>query len=206
MFMYPIFITDDPTAKVDIPTLPGQSRWGVDRLEEFLGPLVKKGLSSVILFGVPLNAQKDEKGTPADDSNGPVIQAIKRIRETFPSLDAAGSAPSFGDRKCYQLPPQAKGLARRAIIRDVNEGADIIMVKPALPYLDVIADAAELAADHPIACYQVSGEYAMVVAGANAGVYDLKSMAFETTESMVRAGATIILSYFTPQFLDWLDV
>lgn len=300
MFMYPIFITDDPSAKVDIPTLPGQSRWGVDRLEEFLGPLVKKGLSSVILFGVPLKAQKDEKGTPADDTEGPVIQAIRRIRSAFPSLyvatdvclceytshghcgilnhdhtintepsterlaqvalsyaqagahcvapsdmmdgrilaikrklidagygnkvtlmsyaakfasglygpfrDAAGSAPSFGDRKCYQLPPQAKGLARRAIIRDVNEGADIIMVKPALPYLDVISDASELAPDHPVACYQVSGEYAMVVAGANAGVYDLKAMAFETTESMVRAGATLILSYFTPQFLDWLDV
>lgn len=68
------------------------------------------------------------------------------------------------------------------------EGADIIMVKPALPYLDIIADAAQLAADHPIACYQVSGEFAMVHAGAKAGVYDLKAMAFETTESMVRAG------------------
>lgn len=299
MFMYPIFITDDPTASVEIPTLPGQRRWGVDRLEEFLGPLVEKGLSSVILFGVPLNAEKDERGTPADDAQGPVIQAIEKLRKTFPSLyvaadvclceytshghcgilnhdhtintepsveriaqvalsyaeagahcvapsdmmdgrilgikrklidagfgnkvtlmsysakfasglygpfrDAAGSAPSFGDRKCYQLPPQAKGLARRAIVRDVNEGADIIMVKPALPYLDVIADASELAPDHPIACYQVSGEYAMVVAGANAGIYDLKAMAFETTESMVRAGATVILSYFTPQFLDWLE-
>ncbi len=62
------------------------------------------------------------------------------------------------------------------------------MVKPALPYLDVIQDAKQLAEDHPIACYQVSGEYAMVVAGARAGVYDLKVMAFETVESMVRAG------------------
>ena len=64
------------------------------------------------------------------------------------------------------------------------------MVKPALPYLDIIADAAELARDHPIACYQVSGEFAMVHAGAKAGVYDLKTMAFETTESMVRAGGS----------------
>lgn len=102
------------------------------------------------------------------------------------------------------------------------EGADIIMVKPSLPYLDIIADAAQLAPDHPIACYQVSGEFAMVHAGATAGVYDLKAMAFETTESMVRAGglsplgvdicvlmvvpgATLILSYFTPEFLDWLS-
>ena len=70
----------------------------------------------------------------------------------------------------------------------MNEGADIIMVKPGLPYLDIIADAAELAQDFPLAVYQVSGEYAMVVAGAKAGVYDLRTMAFETCESMLRAG------------------
>ena len=79
------------------------------------------------------------------------------------------------------------------------------MVKPALPYLDVIQDAKELAPDHPLACYQVSGEYAMVVAGARAGVYDLRTMAFESIGSMVRAGCTLILTYFTPQMLDWLD-
>ena len=62
------------------------------------------------------------------------------------------------------------------------------MVKPALPYLDIIADAKELAPDHPLACYQVSGEYAMICAGASAGVYDLRTMAFESVESMVRAG------------------
>jgi porphobilinogen synthase len=73
--------------------------------------------------------------------------------------------------------------------RDAVEGADIIMVKPALPYLDIIADAAQLASDHPIACYQVSGEVAMVHAGAAAGVYDLKTMAFECVDSMIRAGA-----------------
>lgn len=72
--------------------------------------------------------------------------------------------------------------------RDAGEGADIIMVKPAMPYLDIIADAAELTPNHPIACYQVSGEFAMVHAGAAAGVYDLKTMAFESVEGMVRAG------------------
>lgn len=97
------------------------------------------------------------------------------------------------------------------------------MVKPALPYLDIIADAAQIAPDHPLACYQVSGEFAMVHAGAAAGVYDLRTMAFETVESMLRAGtyynvvvitigslcgnigATLILTYFTPDFLDWLE-
>lgn len=116
--------------------------------------------------------------------------------------DAVDSAPSFGNRKCYQLPPSARGLARRAIIRDANEGADIIMVKPALPYLDILSEARkELCPDLPLACYQVSGEFAMIHAGARAGVYDIQKMAVETAESMARAGASIILSYFTPEFL-----
>jgi porphobilinogen synthase len=122
-----------------------------------------------------------------------------------PFRDAAGSCPSFGDRKCYQLPPGGRGLARRAIARDVGEGADIIMVKPASSYLDIISDAKEIARDLPIAAYQVSGEYAMIHAGAKAGVFDLKTMAFESTEGILRAGAGIVVSYFTPRFLEWLD-
>jgi porphobilinogen synthase len=78
------------------------------------------------------------------------------------------------------------------------------MVKPALPYLDIISDAAQLAGDRPIACYQVSGEFAMIHAGAAAGVYDLRTMVIETLESMVRAGVTVILTYFTPELLEWL--
>lgn len=122
-----------------------------------------------------------------------------------PFRDAAGSCPSFGDRKCYQLPPGGRGLARRAIIRDINEGADVIMVKPASQYLDIISDAKELGKDLPIAAYQVSGEFAMIHAAAKAGVFDLKAMAFESTEGILRAGATIVVSYFTPDFLDWLN-
>ncbi|KAK0719695.1 delta-aminolevulinic acid dehydratase [Lasiosphaeris hirsuta] len=121
-----------------------------------------------------------------------------------PFRDAAGSVPAFGDRKCYQLPPGGRGLARRAITRDINEGADIIMVKPASQYLDIISDAKELGRDLPVAAYQVSGEFAMIHAAAKAGVFDLKAMAFESTEGILRAGATIIVSYFTPEFLDWL--
>ncbi|KAL1874897.1 Aminolevulinate dehydratase [Diaporthe australafricana] len=122
-----------------------------------------------------------------------------------PFRDAAGSCPSFGDRKCYQLPPGGRGLARRAIVRDIGEGADVIMVKPASQYLDIISDAKELGKDLPIAAYQVSGEFAMIHAAAKAGVFDLKTMAFESTEGILRAGATIVISYFTPEFLDWLS-
>lgn len=122
-----------------------------------------------------------------------------------PFRDAAGSCPSFGDRKCYQLPPGGRGLARRAIARDISEGADIILVKPASSFLDIISDAKAIAKDMPIAAYQVSGEYAMIHAGAKAGVFDLKTMAFESTEGILRAGAGIVISYFTPEFLDWLS-
>jgi porphobilinogen synthase len=122
-----------------------------------------------------------------------------------PFRDAAGSVPSFGDRKCYQLPHGGRGLARRAMHRDIAEGADIIMVKPAGQYLDIISDAKEIGKDMPVAAYQVSGEYAMIHAAAKAGVFDLKAMAFESTEGILRAGATIVVSYFTPRFLDWLE-
>jgi porphobilinogen synthase len=132
---------------------------------------------------------------------GPFREAANSV----PAPAGEGESALVGHRKCYQLPPNARGLARRAIKRDAAEGADILMVKPGLPYLDIISDCVQLEPDHPCAVYQVSGEYAMVVAGAEKGIYDLKQMAFETTESFVRAGANIILSYFTPQFLDWLD-
>ena len=122
-----------------------------------------------------------------------------------PFREAAGSTPSFGDRRCYQLPPGGRGLARRAIVRDIGEGADIIMVKPASQYLDIISDAKEIGKDMPVAAYQVSGEYAMICAAAQAGVFDRKTMAFESTEGILRAGANIVISYFTPEFLDWLE-
>jgi porphobilinogen synthase len=300
MLIYPIFVSDQPDEESTIPSLPNQKRIGLNKLVAFLDPLVRKGLKSVIIFGVPVApGVKDSVGTAADDPKGPVISAIKLIRRRFrdlfitadvclceytshghcgilredgslnnamsverisdvaiqyaqagahcvapsdmndgriraiklklieaglahrvvlmsyaakfsgclygPFRDAAGSCPSFGDRKCYQLPPGGRGLARRAIVRDINEGADIIMVKPAGLYLDIISDAKELGKDMPVAAYQVSGEFAMIHAGAKAGVFDLKTMAFESTEGILRAGASIIISYFTPDFLDWLS-
>ncbi|ORY93747.1 delta-aminolevulinic acid dehydratase [Syncephalastrum racemosum] len=122
-----------------------------------------------------------------------------------PFRDAANSAPAFGDRRCYQLPPNARGLARRAILRDMEEGADAIMVKPGTPYLDIVREASNLASDYPIAVYQVSGEYAMLYHAAKAGVFDLKTAVLETMTGFLRAGATLVLTYYTPQLLDWLD-
>lgn len=122
-----------------------------------------------------------------------------------PFRDAAGSAPGHGDRRAYQLPPAAAGLARRALMRDMNEGADGIIVKPSTFYLDIIREASELCKDYPLCAYHVSGEYAMIHAAAEKGVVDLQSMAFESHNGFLRAGARLIISYFTPEFLDWLS-
>lgn len=122
-----------------------------------------------------------------------------------PFRDAAGSTFK-GHRRAYQLPHSARGLAHRAMARDAAQGADMIMIKPAVHYLDIVRDAAtQCVPDLPISVYHVSGEYAMLHAGAAAGVYDLKQMAFETNEAFVRAGASMIVSYFTPDFLEWLS-
>ncbi|KAJ3410942.1 glycerol ethanol, ferric requiring protein [Chytridiales sp. JEL 0842] len=96
-----------------------------------------------------------------------------------PFRDAANSAPSFGDRKCYQLPPNARGLAKRAVLRDAAEGADFVMVKPCLPYLDIVRDTKDA----------VSGEYSMIWHAAKNGVFDLKAGVMEATEAAVRAGS-----------------
>ena len=122
-----------------------------------------------------------------------------------PFRDVACSSPAHGDRKNYQLPPASGGLGRRAVARDVHEGADIIMVKPAGSYLDMVSSAKEIGQGVPVAAYQVSGEYAMIHAAAAVGVFDLKAAAFETSEAILRAGAILIVSYFTPAFLGWLD-
>ncbi|KAI8391491.1 delta-aminolevulinic acid dehydratase [Radiomyces spectabilis] len=300
MLMYPIFITDKPDDFDPIPSLPEQYRIGINKLQGFIEPLYKKGLRSVILFGVPLQPDvKDPTGSRAEDTDSPTILAVRLLRSAFPDLfvacdvclceytshghcgvlredgtldnaasiqrmadisvayakagahcvapsdmmdgrikaikeglieagyahkvmlmsysakfagpfygpfrDAAGSAPAFGDRRCYQLPSNARGLARRAIKRDMAEGADCIMVKPGMPYLDIVREAAELASDYPIAVYQVSGEYAMLYHSAAAGVFDLKSAVLESMTSFLRAGAGIVLTYYTPHLLDWLD-
>jgi len=121
-----------------------------------------------------------------------------------PFREAALSAPAFGDRRSYQLPPSSLNLGISAIMRDIEEGADFIMVKPAGSYLDVIHAATKIS-DVPIAAYQVSGEYAMLWHAANAGSFDLKTAVLESLTSIRRAGASIIISYYTPKLLDWID-
>lgn len=300
IFILPVFISDDENEETPIKSFPNVKRFGVNKLMNYLAPLVKKGLCSVLLFGVPMKkGSKDMVGTSADDPNGPVIQAVKLLRKEIPDLyiicdvclceytshghcgilhedgsidreksvcriaavavnyakagahsvapsdmidgrvrhiklglinaglahktfvmsyaakfssnlygpfrDAACSTPSHGDRKCYQLPSGSRGLARRAIKRDIEEGADCVIVKPSTFYLDVMSDAANIARDIPVCAYHVSGEYSMLYAAANAGVVNLKSVAFEAHQGFLRSGARLIISYMTPEFLDWLS-
>jgi porphobilinogen synthase len=112
-----------------------------------------------------------------------------------PFRDAAESAPAFGDRKTYQMDPANPREAIREIELDIGEGADMVMVKPALPYLDVIRRARERF-DCPLAAYNVSGEYMMLNAAADAGLIDRDNAMMEVLTSIKRAGADIILTYF----------
>ncbi|KAM8872740.1 delta-aminolevulinic acid dehydratase [Synchiropus picturatus] len=296
--IYPIFITDSADAVEPISSLPGQARYGVNKLEEMLQPLVQKGLKCVLIFGVPAKLEKDDRGSAADSEETPAILAVRKIRSVFPDLlvacdvclcpytshghcgilnedgtlnneasclrlaevamayaqagchivapsdmmdgriaaikqalrsnglgnkvsvlsysakfascyygpfrDAAQSKPAFGDRRCYQLPPGSTGLAIRAVERDVQEGADMLMVKPGLPYLDVLREVKNKFPTHPLAVYNVSGEFAMMWHGAQAGAFDLRSAVMEAMTAFRRAGADMIITYYTPQLLGWL--
>lgn len=121
-----------------------------------------------------------------------------------PFRDAAKSKPSFGDRKCYQLPPGGEGIALRAAARDVEEGADFLMVKPIMAYLDILKQVKDKYPEYPMFVYQVSGEYSMIFQAAQQGIFDLKAGLMELLGAYRRAGADIIISYYTPQILEWM--
>lgn len=120
-----------------------------------------------------------------------------------PFRDAADSAPQFGDRKAYQMDPANSREAMKEVELDLTEGADIIMVKPALAYLDIVHQVREKI-NHPVAVYNVSGEYAMVKAAAANGWIDEKRIVLETLTSMKRAGADIIITYHAIDAAKWL--
>jgi len=296
--MYPLFVVDDDNVTQEISSMPGVFRYGVNKLESAIEPVIKNGLTSIMLFGVPSNLPKDSVGSSASSNETPVIQAVKRLRASFPDLviacdvclcaytshghcgilkddgsidneasikrlaevalayakagchivapsdmmdgrvgaikkllhdnglgnkvavlsyaakfassfygpfrDAAKSAPAFGNRKCYQLPPGSAGLASRAVKRDVEEGADMLMVKPGLAYLDIVKQTKQEFPQYPLFIYQVSGEYAMLYHGSKGGAFDLKTIVMETLTSMRRAGGDVIITYYTPQVLNWI--
>ena len=130
-------------------------------------------------------------------ANVPILAYSAKYASAFygPFREAADSAPQFGDRKSYQMDPANAREALREIALDVEEGADIVMVKPALPYLDIIS-AAQFEFNVPIAAYQVSGELALISAASERGWVDRDRIILESLTSIARAGADIILTYF----------
>lgn len=184
-------ILNDPTLSLLAKTALSHAEAGVDMvapsdmMDGRIGA-IRKGL--------------DEHGF----SDLPILSYAAKYASSFygPFRDAAGSQPAFGDRKSYQMDPANIKEALREIQLDLEEGADLIMVKPALSYLDVIRAAKEKF-NLPVAAYNVSGEYSMVKAAAQAGYLDEKKAVTEILTSIRRAGANVILTYHTKEVAHW---
>lgn len=291
--IYPLFVTEGENIKVEIPSMPGQYRYSLDRIPEVLTEMADAGVPSVMLFGIP--GQKDECGTGAWAEDGIIQRALLKAKKEVPDLyyitdvcmceytshghcgiltgdqvdndktlpmiaktalsqvqagadmvapsdmmdgrvgeirhlldqsgytdvpimsyaakyasafygpfrDAAGSAPSFGDRKSYQMDYHNRLEALKEVKQDCKEGADIIMVKPALSYLDIVREVRNTV-DLPVAAYSVSGEYAMIKAAAMKGWIDEEQMICETTAGIYRAGCDILLTYFAKEIAGFM--
>jgi porphobilinogen synthase len=137
--------------------------------------------------------------------NTPIMAYAAKYASAFygPFREAAESAPQFGDRRSYQMDPPNWREALREVEQDIAEGADIVMVKPALPYLDLIRKVRDTF-NHPLAAYSVSGEYAMVKAAAKQGWLDEKAVVLEMITAIKRAGADIIITYYAKEVARWL--
>jgi porphobilinogen synthase len=140
-----------------------------------------------------------------DHKETPIIAYSAKFASAFygPFRDAAGSSPAFGDRRSYQMDPANADEAVREALLDVEEGADVVMVKPALPYLDVIREVKD-ATRAPVAAYNVSGEYAMVKAAVAAGQIDERAAVLEALTGIRRAGADIVITYHAKEAAEWL--
>lgn len=290
--IYPLFIEEGENIKSEIPSMPNQYRYSIDRLDEELNELQKLGIKSLLLFGIP--KIKDEIGSQAYNENGIVQKAIRYIKSNFPEFliitdvcmceytshghcgilkncdvdnditielmakialshakagadivapsdmmdgrikkirtildsngfintpimsysvkysssyygpfrEAADSAPTFGDRKTYQMDYRNNKDFYKEVEADIQEGADFIMVKPALAYLDVINAIKDI--NVPIVAYNVSGEYSMVKAGAEKGWIDEKGVVMENIYAIKRAGANLIITYHAKDIAKWI--
>ena len=293
--IYPVFVVPGKNIKHEIESLPGNYHWSVDRVLECIDEVVKLGIPSIILFGLP--SYKNAIGSSAWDMEEPVQQACMLIKSKYPelvittdvclceytehghcgvlengctvnndetlpllakvavshakagadiiapsnmmdgyvhairtALDEAGfinvpimaysakfasayygpfraaadSTPAAGDRKGYQMDPANSDEALRETYLDIEEGADIIMVKPALAFLDIVQRVHETF-NRPLCVYNVSGEYAMVKAAAEKGWIDEKRSVMETMLAFKRAGAKMIITYHALDVAKWLQ-
>jgi porphobilinogen synthase len=148
-----------------------------------------------------IRALLDREGRAAT----PIVSYAAKYASAFygPFREAAESAPAFGDRRSYQMDPANAREALREVLSDVAEGADMVMVKPAGPYLDVIRQVRD-AVRVPVVAYQVSGEFSLIKAAAQRGWIDERAAVLETLTGIARAGADLIISYFAPEVARWL--
>jgi porphobilinogen synthase len=148
-----------------------------------------------------VRAALDEEGF----ADTPIVAYSAKFASAFygPFREAAGSTPAFGDRRAYQMDPANGDEALREALLDVQEGADVVMVKPALAYLDVIRRVKE-ATNLPVAAYNVSGEYAMIKAAAAAGALEERTAVLEALTSIRRAGADIVITYHAKDAARWM--
>ncbi|WP_165070571.1 porphobilinogen synthase [Paludisphaera rhizosphaerae] len=296
--IYPLFVYHGKNISREIPSMPGQRQWSLDRLPELIDQVVELKIPGVMLFGIP--EHKDAHGSAALRDDGIVQEAVRLIKKRSPELltitdlcfceytdhghcgplhevagrmdvdndatlpklaeqavshckagadviapsgmmdgmvrairagldgsgfthipimaysskfasayygpfrEAAESAPSFGDRRSYQMDPANGDEAVREAALDLAEGADVIMVKPALAYLDVarrLKDEFRV----PLAAYNVSGEYAIIKAAAERGWIDERRIVLETLTGFKRAGIDMILTYHAPDVARWLQ-
>ena len=292
--VYPMFVMDGENKKEEIPTMPGQFRYTLDRMPEILQEMADAGVGSVMLFGIP--DHKDEVGSGAYACDGIIQRALEKAKKEVPDLyyigdvcmceytshghcgilkgdyvdndltldklaqiavsqvqagadmvapsdmmdghiaairegldkngfvttpimsyavkyasafygpfrDAAGSTPSFGDRKSYQMDYHNRREGMKEALTDIEEGADIIMIKPAMSYLDMVSEVSK-ATNVPIAAYSVSGEYAMVKAAAKMGWIDEEKIVCEMAASAYRAGVNIYLTYYAKELARFID-
>ena len=183
---------EEPTLTVDNdPTLDRIAKVAVSHAEAGADMVAPSGMMDGMVGAI--RAALDEAGF----EHTPIMSYAAKYESAFygPFRDAADGAPAFGDRRHYQMDPANAAEALREVALDVEQGADVLMVKPALPYLDVI-QAVDREFDSPVAAYNVSGEYAMLHAAAEKGWLDLEATALESLLSIKRAGADLILTYF----------
>ncbi len=292
-FIYPLFVVPGSGVVREIPSMPGQYHYSVDKAAEAAQNAAELGCSGVILFGLP--EKKDAVGSEAWSDKGVVQQAIRRIKKAAPDLavaadacfceytdhghcgilldgqldndaslenlarlavsyakagvdlvapsgmldgfvgacresldeeghtgvgilaysakyasayygpfrDAVDSAPKQGDRRGYQMDPANSREAVREVAMDIAEGADMVMVKPALAYLDIIRAVAD-EVDLPLCAYNVSGEYSMLKAAAEKGWIDYERAVIETLTGIRRAGADVIITYHALEAARWV--
>jgi porphobilinogen synthase len=186
-------VQNDATLEVLAETAISQARAGADMVAP---SAMMDGQVAAIREALDENAFEDI----------PIMAYAAKYASSFygPFREAAESAPQFGDRKSYQMDPANADEAIREISLDVGEGADIIMVKPALAYLDIICRAKQ-EFDLPLAAYNVSGESSMIKAAAQLGWLDEEKAMIESLTAIKRAGADIIITYFAPQMAKLLN-